>query len=134
MSNYLEDDFCTEDEGHDYIFVIMGSVYGASFNRHWEGMDLNMVRDVWKRYLGRFLTYKPSLDFALNAINKDFPPSAIAFKELCNQGPMIPVKPTETVLIERKMTIHEQIKSDRIKAEALAKLAEIKQKYYGGRL
>jgi hypothetical protein len=132
MSNYSEDDFCTEDEGLDYIFVIMGSVYGASFNRHWDGMDLNMVRDVWKRYLKRFLTYKPSLDFALNAINKDFPPSAVAFKELCNQGPMIPVKPLETVLIERKMTIHEQIESDRIKAEALGKLAELR-KQYGGR-
>ena len=129
MSNYSEDDFCTEDEGLDYIFVIMGSVYGASFNRHWDGMDLNMVRDVWKRYLKRFLTYKPSLDFALNAINKDFPPSAVAFKEFCNQGPMIPVKPLETVLIERKMTIHEQIESDRIKAEALAKLAELRKQY-----
>jgi hypothetical protein len=131
MSNYSEDDFCTKDEGLDYIFVIMGSVYGAAFNRHWEGMDLNMVRDVWNRYLGRFLTYKPSLDFALGKINKDFPPSAIAFRELCNQGPTIPVKPPETPLIERKMTIHEQIESDRIRTEALAKLAELKRQYGG---
>ena len=129
MSNYCPDDFCSPDEGLDYIFVYMGSVYGASFNRHWDGMELGMVRDVWKDVLGRFLTYKPSLDFALGKIDKDFPPSALAFREMCNQGPAIPVKPTNTVLIERKKTLHEQMESDRIKSEALAKLAELKRSY-----
>ncbi len=37
MSNYLLD--CTEDEGLDYIFGKMGAIYGASFVRHWDGVD-----------------------------------------------------------------------------------------------
>ena len=121
MSNYCLDDFCSPDEGLDYIFVYMGSVYGASFNRHWEGMELAMVRDVWKDVLGRFLTYKPSLDFGLRQMDADFPPSAIKFRNMCNAGPEIPVKPVPQ--IERQSTVHEQIKA----AEAKAKLRELVQ-------
>jgi hypothetical protein len=46
---------------------------------------------------------------------------------LCNQGPQIPIKPL--VQIERKKTLHEQIEADRVKAEALAKLAQLKNQY-----
>jgi hypothetical protein len=132
MSNYLETDFCQTEEGLDYIFGRMSAIYGAAFLRHWEGVDHNLVRQEWANQLGRFLTYRPSMDFAISKLNEEFVPSAIKFRNLCNQGPDIPVKPTTTTLLERKMTIHEQIESDRIKAEALAKLAEMK-KQYGGR-
>ena len=127
-----ENDFCDADSGFDYIFGMMNAIYGSRFITHWQDVDPNLVRQTWKQCLGRFLTYKPSLDFALGKIDKDFPPSALAFREMCNQGPAIPVKPTNTVLIERKKTLHEQMESDRIKSEALAKLAELK-KQYGGR-
>ncbi len=127
-----ENDFCDPDSGFDYIFGMMNAIYGSRFITHWQDVDPNLVRQTWKQYLGRFLTYKPSLDFALGKLDKDFPPSAIAFRDMCNQGPSIPVKPLTAVLIERKKTIHEQIESERIRAEALAKLAELK-KQYGGR-
>lgn len=127
MSSYSEADFCKPDEGLDYIFVYMGSIYGASFNRHWEGMKLDVVRQVWKETLGRFLTYKPSLDFALKKMDEDFPPSAIKFRNLCNAGPIIPEKPMQR--IERQPTIHEQIATQKAKSEALAKLAELKKQW-----
>jgi hypothetical protein len=127
-----ENDFCDPDSGFDYIFGMMNAIYGSRFITHWQDVDPNLVRQTWKQYLGKFLTYKPSLDFALGKLDKDFPPSAIAFRDMCNQGPFIPVKPPTELLIERKKTIHEQIESERIKAEALAKLAEMK-KQYGGR-
>ena len=124
-----ENDFCDPDSGFDYIFGMMNAIYGSRFITHWQDVDPNLVRQTWKQYLGRFLTYKPSLDFALEKLDKDFPPSAIAFRNMCNQGPEIPVKPPTEVLIERKKTLHEQIESDRIRAEALAKLAEMKKQY-----
>jgi hypothetical protein len=72
------------------------------------------------------------MDFAIAHLNEEFVPSAIKFRNLCNQGPTIPRKPVDSFLLERKMTIHEQIESDRIKAEALEKLAALR-KQYGGR-
>jgi hypothetical protein len=35
------------------------------------------------------------------------------------------------VQIERKKTLHEQIEADRVKAEALAKLADLKKQFKG---
>ena len=87
MSNTLQID---ADDGLDYIFARMGAIYGASFNRHWEGMDVGLVRQEWKRQLGNFLTNKESLDYAITRLNGDYPPSAIKFREFCNAGPSIP--------------------------------------------
>jgi dTDP-D-glucose 4,6-dehydratase len=63
MSVYLESDFCSADDGLDYIFGKMGAIYGASFSRHWDGVDLRLVRDTWKEMLGVYATYKPTIDF-----------------------------------------------------------------------
>lgn len=127
MSNYLESDFCTIDDGLDYIFAVLGAIYGAGFNRHWEGMDLGVVRKVWADQLGKFLTYKPSMDYAIKRCSPDFPPSAIKFRDFCNSGPEIPQKPM--LKIERQPTLHERIEAQRVKAEALQKLAELKKQY-----
>jgi hypothetical protein len=127
MSNYLETDFCTQDQGLDYIFGRMMAIFGAPFNRHFDGLDPEFVRDEWKVQLGKFLTYRPSMDFAIAKLDGEFIPSAIKFRNLCNQGPQIPIKPL--VQIERKKTLHEQIEADRVKAEALAKLAQLKNQY-----
>jgi hypothetical protein len=129
MSDYLETDFCDADSGLDYIFGYMGAIYGASFNRHWEGMDAGLIRQVWKEQLGRFLTYKPSLDYAIKHLNADFPPSAIKFREYCNAGPYIASKPV--VQITRQKTQAEIEESERKKVEALAKLEELKKSYKG---
>ena len=127
MSNYLESDFCTKDDGLDYIFAIMGATYGASFNRHFEGMDLNLVRSVWGNQLGNFLTYKPSLHYAIKLLPPDFPPSAIKFRDFCNAGPQIPIKPVQQ--IERQPSLRERIATEKAKHEALQKLAQIRKEY-----
>jgi hypothetical protein len=127
MSNYLENDFCTADQGLDYIFGRMMAIFGAPFNRHFDGLDPEFVRQEWKKQLGKFLTYRPSMDFAIAKLDGEFIPSAIKFRNLCNAGPEIPVKPLPR--LERKPTLHEQMQADKVKAEALAKLAELKSQY-----
>jgi len=131
MSNYSEADFCTKDEGLDYIFANMGAIYGATFNRHFEGMGTELIRGVWKGQVGNFLTYKPSLDYALTRLSGDFVPSAIKFRDFCNAGPEIPKKPV--LMIEKKLTLHEKMELDRVKAESLAKLKLLKDEYKRGK-
>lgn len=127
MSNYSESDFCDKDSGLDYIFVMMGAIYGSAFNRHWEGMELEVVREVWKQKLGTFLTYKPSLDYALDHLKGDFPPSAITFRDLCNAGPSIPSKPV--VMIERQFTQEELQEQERKKQEGLQALRKLRESF-----
>lgn len=127
MSSYSETDFCTQDQGLDYIFGRMMAIFGAPFNRHFDGLDPGFVRQEWKNQLGKFLTYRPSMDFAIAKLDGEFIPSAIKFRNLCNAGPEIPVKPM--VQIERKKTLHEQIEADRVKAEGLARLAELRKNW-----
>lgn len=127
MSNYLETDFCDAEEGLDYVFGYMSAVYGASFTRHWERVDPSLVRSVWKKELGKFLTYKPSLDYAMSHLPPNMPPSAIAFRNTCNGGPMIPIKPV--VMIERQQTQYEKARSEIAKSEALEKLKELRQQF-----
>jgi hypothetical protein len=130
MSNYSDDDFCSADDGMDYIFATMGAIYGASFKRNWEGSDLEFVRDVWMQQLGRFATYKPTIDYALSRMKGEFPPSAITFRDYCNAGPAIPEKPQ--VLIEKQLTQYEKARLELRKAEALEKLKELR-KHYGAK-
>jgi hypothetical protein len=102
MSNYSEADFCTQDEGLDYIFGRMMAIFGTPFNRHFDGIDPGLVRSEWKNQLGRFLTYRPSMDYAIGRLEGDYIPSAIKFRNLCNAGPEIPVKPV--LQIEKQLT------------------------------
>ena len=127
MLDYLESDFCQPEDGMDYVFGRMSAIYGAAFMRHWEGVDVSLVRDTWLEMLGVFLTYRPKLDYALKHMDPKFPPSVLSFKELCNDGPQIPPKPAP--LIEHQPKTPEQIaKAQRDKEEALGKLREWSQK------
>lgn len=130
MSNYLETDFCTPEEGLDYIFGYMSAVYGGTFTRNWEQVEPEFVRQVWRKELGLFLTYKPSLEHALSRLPPVMPPSAIAFRNTCNGGPEIPVKPV--MRIERQPTQYEKARTEIMKSEALAKLAELKRDMKAG--
>jgi len=125
MSVYLESDFTTADNGMDYIFGKMGAIYGASFARHWDGVDLSLVRQTWKEMLGVYATYKPTLDFALNSMNQSFVPSAIAFKDLCSQAGRIPVKPERTLTHQK--TREEVFQASIEKQKALEKIKEFTQ-------
>jgi len=121
MSNYSQND-CTQDEGLDYIFGRMSAIYGAAFLRHWEGVDLELVRQEWKQQLGRFLTYRPSMDYAIDRLKGEFPPSAITFREFCNAGPNIPRD-------ELQITYDPKPVDPEVVAEARRKLKEMRAKW-----
>jgi len=121
MSNYLQNE-CTQDDGLDYIFGRMSAIYGASFLRHWEGVDLDLVRKEWKQQLGRFLTYRPSMDYAIDRLKGEFPPSAITFREYCNAGPNIPRD-------ELQITYNPKPVDPEVVAEAKRKLAELRSRW-----
>ena len=121
MSNYSNND-CTQDEGLDYIFGRMSAIYGAAFLRHWEGVDLELVRQEWKQQLGRFLTYRPSMDYAIDRLKGEFPPSAITFREFCNAGPNIPRD-------ELQITHDPKPVDPEVVAEARRKLKEMRAKW-----
>ena len=122
-----QNDFCDADSGFDYIFSTMNAIYGSRFEANWQNVDHNIVRQVWKEKLGRFLTYEPSLDYALRHLKGEFPPSAITFHDYCNAGPHIPEKPV--VAITQQKTKAEIEESERKKTEALEKLKELRGIY-----
>ena len=126
MQNSYSNKTCTEEEGLDYIFAYMGAIYGASFSRHWDGSDPTTVRAVWQEVIGPYLTSKASMDYALKNLPPDFPPSAIAFRNLCIKGPDLENKPPQRDPALLK------IDQDRKKAvppslEILAKMAELRK-------
>jgi hypothetical protein len=127
MSVYLETDFCKPDDGLDYIFGRMMAIFGSSFARHFDEVDPQLVRQEWKKQLGNFLTYRPSMDFAIDNLDGNFVPSAIKFRNLCNAGPEIPVKPVPQITKQR--TQAEIAATETAKAKAKALLAELKGKY-----
>jgi hypothetical protein len=118
MSNSLN-----PDDGLDYIFARMSAIFGAAFTRHWDGIDPNLIRQEWKRQLGNFLTYQPSLDYAIDRLNGEFVPSAIKFREFCNAGPAIPRD-------EKQITYNPTPVDPAVVADAKRKLAELR-KHYG---
>lgn len=125
MSVYLETDFCKPDDGLDYIFGRMMAIFGSSFARHFDEVDPQLVRQEWKNQLGRFLTYKPSMDFAIDNLDGNFVPSAIKFRNLCNAGPQIPVKPVPQITKQR--TQAEIAATEAAKEKAKRLLAELKR-------
>ena len=127
MSNYSEDDFCSPDDGLDYVFARLSAIYGAPFNRHFDGIDPNLVRQEWKFQLGNFLTYRPTMDYAISMLDGEFIPSAIKFRKLCNDAPAIPVKPL--VLITKQQTQAELAEVSKNKAEAIAKLKLLRSQF-----
>ena len=128
MYDYSENDFCSEDEGLDYIFTKLGAIFGATFMRHFDGVHHEVVRTVWKEQIGKFLTYRPSMDFAIQHLNSEFIPSAIKFRELCNGGPSIP---TNQIKLENKPKTFNQADYDKVMAEGLEKLHELKKMFKG---
>ena len=116
--------FCETDYGFDYIFGRMNAIYGNDFSRKWDGIDANLIRNEWIVTLGSFLTYKPSMDYALAHLDPARPPSSLQFRKLCQDGPVIPPK-EPLVQIDHKAPQY----SEKAKQEALAKLAELRKEF-----
>jgi hypothetical protein len=116
------EDFCDPDTGFDYIFSNMSAMFGAAFLNNWREVDPAMVRQVWKQACGIGLTYRPKMDYALQYMNPERPPSALAFAKLLNEGPVIPDKLHS--MIEKQKTQAELAEEKRKADEARAKLKE----------
>lgn len=129
MPDYLESDFCKPDLGVKYVFAKMGIIYGTMFRTHWGDMDKKSVIDTWVDLLGRYATYKPSLDFALANMDNKFIPSAIAFRDLCQQAGRIPDKPHS--IITKQPTQAELEITRQKKEEALIAIQRFTQSVRG---
>ena len=120
-----EQDFCNADDGFDYIFTKMNAIFGATFANHWREIDPDIIRDTWKQNCWIGLTYRPKMDYALQHMNPDRPPSALAFAKLLIDGPAIPVKPL--TLITKQLTEEEQAVLQEAKANAMARLKQLSE-------
>ena len=123
---WKQSDFCNADTGFDYVFAKMNGVYGATFQSNWKNVDADLIRQTWKETCGIGLTYRPKMDYALQYMNPDRPPSALQFAKLLNEGPRIPDKPD--FHLERQMTQAEIEEQKRRGDEARKKLSEMLEK------
>ena len=120
---WKQSDFCDPDTGFDYVFTKMNAVYGALFQNNWKNVDADIIRQTWKEVCGIGLTYRPKMDYALQYMNPERPPSALAFAKLLNEGPRIPDKPN--FHIEKQKTQAELEAEKRMGEEARAKIREM---------
>ena len=104
----------------------MSIIYGSVFRNHFGDTDRQSVIDTWADILGVYSTYRPSMDFSLNNMDAKFIPSALAFRDLCRQGPRIPSKPH--TLITKQPTQAEVAMTAKAKNEALDLIAKFTNK------
>lgn len=120
---YREEDFGTADHGIQYLFYRMKIIYGAAFDRNWDGVPEADIRDYWIEQLGKYLTYKPSIDYALTHMHRTHVPSMLAVLDLMRNGPRIPEKPIPR--IEREPSQYEKARTQIAKDRALERMREL---------
>ena len=123
---WKQSDFCDADTGFDYVFARMNAVYGAMFQNNWKNVDADIIRQTWKEICGIGLTYRPKMDYALQYMNPDRPPSALQFAKLLNEAPPIPDKPD--FHIAQQKTQAELAQEKQRGEEARKKLSELLEK------
>lgn len=117
----MSNNFCDSDVGFDYIFTRMSAIYGNDFARKWDGIDPQIIRSEWKQTLGKFLCYKPSMDYALQHINPERPPSSLQFYKACQGGPAIPNPDAKQIGFQAPKY------SEQAKRQAIEKLKELQK-------
>lgn len=128
---YKDSDFCTKEEGIQYLFKMMSIIYGARFTNHWGEMNMASVMEVWKNMIGNYLTYRPIIDFAIKNLDASgFVTTPMAFMELCKQAGRIPVKPERTLTHQRTQeeVNNAEIERDKAIASIRAWTAGVTQK------
>jgi hypothetical protein len=123
---WKQSDFCDADTGFDYVFARMNAVYGAMFQNNWKNVDADIIRQTWKEICGIGLTYRPKMDYALQYMNPERPPSALQFAKLLNEAPRIPDKPD--FHIAQQKTQAELAQEKQRGEEARKKLSEMLEK------
>jgi hypothetical protein len=122
----MSNEFCDANQGFDYIFGRMNAIYGNDFARKWDGIDANLIRTEWIGTLGRFLTYRPVMDYTLLHLDPARPPSSLQFRKICQDAPAIPSR-QPLAQVEHKVPAY----SEEAKREALAKLAQLRKQFTG---
>lgn len=116
---YKDSDFCSKEEGIQYLFKMLSIIYGARLSNHWGEMNMASVMEVWKNMIGNYLTYRPIIDFAIKNLDPSgFVITPMAFIDLCKQAGRIPVKPERT--ITHQPTQAEIEKNAKARDEAIA--------------
>ena len=72
----------------DRIFSKLALAYGRDFLARWEGQDLNAVKADWAEELAGYAAHPCALKYGLENLRADKPPTARAFKALCNTVPV----------------------------------------------
>lgn len=70
------------------IFTRLKLAYGSAFAAKWQDIPLADVMDDWAMRLGAYTGDAEALSYALEHLPADFPPTAMAFAELCAQAAM----------------------------------------------
>lgn len=68
------------------IFTRLKLAYGSAFAAKWQDIPLADVMDDWAMRLGAYTGDADALSYALEHLPADFPPTAMAFAELCEQA------------------------------------------------
>lgn len=71
----------------DRLFARMAVVYGSSWLRMWEGMDIETVKAAWGEELSRYQQNPDAIRYGLEHMPPDRPPTLLQFRELCNKRP-----------------------------------------------
>ena len=69
------------------IFEILGHRYGQQFLRRWDGLEMMKVHSEWAVELGRFRSRPDCIQYALEHLPADKPPTLGEFRALCNSAP-----------------------------------------------
>jgi hypothetical protein len=70
----------------DRLFGKLAVRYGDAWFRKWDGIPMSAVRADWAEVLDG--VGPESIGYGLKYLPGDFPPTAAAFRELCNRRPL----------------------------------------------
>lgn len=74
----------------DQLFALFAASYGKRWLDMWDGMDMDLVASVWMAELdGLKLRH---IKFGLQHRPREFPPTAMQFRDLCKQAPDPPMQ------------------------------------------
>lgn len=71
----------------DRIFDKLTLVYGQSFLRRWQDIDLNAVKSDWCHELDGFENHPKAIAYALQNLPADKPPTVLEFRAMARRAP-----------------------------------------------
>lgn len=71
----------------DELFKKLGRVYGQSFLRKWDGMDMAEIKDDWAHELAGFQAHPEAIKWALENLPPERAPNVLEFRALANRAP-----------------------------------------------